>query len=78
MPLYAYNCQNCNAEFALLVRSTDVPACPSCGSEKLQQQVAKICVDIKYPAIAKSWRRAAAASGDLSNFTKQELQTKKS
>jgi len=26
----------------------------------------------------ESWRRAAAASGDLSNFTKQELQTKKS
>jgi putative FmdB family regulatory protein len=78
MPLYAYNWQNCNAEFELLVRSSDVPACPSCGSEKLQQLVAKICVDIKYPAIAKSWRRAAAASGDLSNFSKQELQTKKS
>ncbi|QBR71658.1 FmdB family transcriptional regulator [Beijerinckiaceae bacterium] len=78
MPLYAYTCQNCNADFELLVRSSDVPACPSCGSEKLQQQVAKICVDIKYPAIAKSWRQAAARSGDLSNFSKQELQTKKS
>ncbi|HUZ91021.1 MAG TPA: zinc ribbon domain-containing protein [Methylocella sp.] len=78
MPLYAYTCQNCHADFELLVRSSDVPACPSCGSETLQQQVAKICGDIKYPAIAKSWRRAAAASGDLSNFSKQELQTKKS
>lgn len=78
MPLYAYNCQECNADFELLVRSSDVPACPSCGSEKLSQQVAKICSEIKYPAIAKSWRRAAAASGDLTNFSKQELQTKKS
>ncbi|WP_026606376.1 FmdB family zinc ribbon protein [Methylocapsa acidiphila] len=78
MPLYVYNCQDCNAEFELLVRSSDVPACPSCGSEKLQQQVAKICVEIKYPAIAKSWRRAAAAGGDLTNFNKKELQTKKS
>jgi len=57
MPLYAYNCQNCNTEFELLVRST-MSSLSSCGSEKLQQQVAKICVDIKYPAIAKSWRRA--------------------
>jgi putative FmdB family regulatory protein len=78
MPLYAYTCQDCNADFELLVRASDVPACPSCGSEKLQQQVAKICVDIKYPAIAKSWRRAAAAGGDVSNFSKQELQMKKS
>ena len=78
MPLYAYNCQNCNADFELLVNSSDIPACPSCGSEKLQQQVAKICVEIRNPAIAKSWRRAAARTGDISNFSKQERQTKKS
>ncbi|HUI22371.1 MAG TPA: zinc ribbon domain-containing protein [Methylocella sp.] len=76
MPLYSYNCQDCNADFELLVRSSDVPACPSCGSEKLQQRVAKICVEIKYPAVAKSWRQRAAKEGDLSNFTKQETQTK--
>ncbi len=78
MPLYAYNCQDCKAEFELLVRSSDVPTCPSCSSEKVQQQVAKICVEIKYPAIAKSWRRQAVKEGDLTNFSKQELQTKKS
>ena len=76
MPLYSYNCQDCNADFELLVRSSDVPACPSCGSAKLQQRVAKICVEIKYPAVAKSWRQRAAKEGDLSNFTKQETQTK--
>ena len=76
MPLYAYKCQNCNADCELLVRSSDVPVCPSCGSEKLQQQVAKIAVEIKYPAIAKSGRQAAARGGDLSNFSKKELQTK--
>jgi putative FmdB family regulatory protein len=76
MPLYSYNCQNCNADFELLVRSSDIPACPSCGSEKLQQQVARVCTEIKYPTIAKSGRQAAARGGDLSNFSKQELQTK--
>ncbi|KAF0121786.1 MAG: Regulatory protein FmdB family, partial [Methylocystaceae bacterium] len=50
----------------------DVPACPACGSEKLQQQVSRISKEIKYPAIAKSWRRRAAAEGDLSNFSKAE------
>jgi putative FmdB family regulatory protein len=76
MPLYSYYCQNCNADFELLVRSSDIPACPSCGSEKLQPQVARVCSEIKYPAIAKSGRRAAARAGDLSNFSKQELRTK--
>jgi putative FmdB family regulatory protein len=78
MPLYSYVCQSCGAEFELLVRSSDVPACPSCESQNLQQQVSRICDEIKYPAIAKSWRRAAAASGDLSNFSAREIATKKS
>jgi putative FmdB family regulatory protein len=72
MPLYAYSCNECEAEFELLVRSGDTPQCPACSSLKLTQQVARICKEIKYPAIAKSWRRAAAASGDLSNFSKAE------
>jgi len=72
MPLYAYVCEACSAESELLVRGSETPVCPACGSEKLQQQVSRICGEIKYPAIAKSWRRRAAAEGDLSNFSKQE------
>jgi len=72
MPLYAYACNDCEAEFELLVRSSEVPECPACKSLKLTQQVARICREIKYPAIAKSWRRRAAAEGDLSNFSKAE------
>ena len=49
MPLYEYVCQTCNAEFELLVRSSDVPTCPSCGGVDLQKQVAKIASEIKYP-----------------------------
>jgi putative FmdB family regulatory protein len=72
MPLYAYSCEDCEAEFELLVRASDTPACPACGSQKLTQQVSRICREIKYPAIARSWRRRAAAEGDLSNFSKTE------
>jgi putative FmdB family regulatory protein len=72
MPLYAYVCDACAAEFELLVRGSDVPACPNCGGEKLQRQISRISKEIKYPAVAKSWRRAAAQSGDLSNFSKAE------
>ena len=72
MPLYSYACEDCQAECELLVRSNETPACPSCGSARLTQQIAKICNEIKYPAIARSWRQRAAREGDLSNFSKAE------
>ncbi len=72
MPLYSYVCEDCQAECELLVRSSETPECPACGSPRLTQQVAKICNEIKYPAIARSWRQRAAREGDLSNFSKQE------
>jgi len=72
MPLYSYVCESCEAAFEVLVRAEDVPQCPSCGGAQLQQQIARICAEIKYPAIARSWRKAAARSGDLSNFSAAE------
>ena len=78
MPLYNYICQKCSADFELLVFPSEVPACPCCGSEKLQQQVSRICGEIKNPSIVKSWRKAAAREGHLSNFSKQERRMKKS
>jgi len=72
MPLYAYSCQDCDAEFELLVRSGDTPACPACASPRLTQLVSRICNEIKYPAIARSWRQRAQREGDLSNFSKAE------
>jgi putative FmdB family regulatory protein len=72
MPLYAYACDACEAQFELLVRAADTPECPACGSRQLTQQVSRICNEIKYPAIARSWRKRAAAGGDLSNFSKAE------
>lgn len=38
MPLYEYECAACGEAFELLVRSSEKPACPSCGSEQLEKQ----------------------------------------
>ena len=35
MPLYEYNCPDCNQEFELLIRGQEQPACPTCGKKHL-------------------------------------------
>jgi putative FmdB family regulatory protein len=75
MPLHAFQCLDCENEFESLVRSSDVepPACPACNSVHLQQAVSKICGNITYPAIARSWRRQAYREGHMCNVDAKEL-----
>ena len=39
MPLYEYACHKCHRQFELLIRSSETPACPHCGSRKLEKQL---------------------------------------
>lgn len=40
MPLYEYRCESCAADFELLIRSGDRPACPQRGtSERLEKRL---------------------------------------
>jgi len=39
MPLYQYVCQGCQAEREILVRGSEEPVCPECGSSKLVKQL---------------------------------------
>ncbi len=77
MPLRAFQCKDCQNDFETLVRSsdTDAPTCPACGSANLDQAVSKICVDIKYHAISRSWRAKAAREGHMVNVDKKEANT---
>lgn len=38
MPIYEYNCSQCEAEFEVLVRGDAAPECPNCGGTKLAKQ----------------------------------------
>jgi putative FmdB family regulatory protein len=42
MPIYAYACADCAHEFETLVRSDETPACPACGSARLERQLSLI------------------------------------
>ncbi len=48
MPIYGYACKSCGREFETLVRSSDTPACPSCGGEDLDQKLSLIAAPAKH------------------------------
>ena len=37
MPLYEYTCHDCDSQFELLVRGSELPHCPECDSEQLEK-----------------------------------------
>ena len=44
MPLYEYQCRACQHQFELLVRTGQVPACPTCGSTDLERALSMFAV----------------------------------
>lgn len=45
MPIFRYQCQECKAEFELLLARYDSPAeCPHCASTKLDKQLNRVGV----------------------------------
>lgn len=47
MPLYGFECKACGQAFETLVRSSDVPSCPSCESMDLSRQLSHIAAPTK-------------------------------
>ncbi len=38
MPLFHFLCEKCGEQSEILIRGTETPACPACGSKKLAKQ----------------------------------------
>ncbi len=72
MPLYSYHCAKCDNEFEALVGAADVPACPSCGGDKLERLMSHVAAEGKSRGFAKKMRSQAAREGHLSNFSRSE------
>jgi len=72
MPLYSYHCAKCDKDVELLVSSSDTPACPTCGSKKLERLVSRTAPEAKSRGLIKAARAQAAREGHLSNFSRSE------
>jgi putative FmdB family regulatory protein len=63
MPLYDFRCKSCDHEFEALVRTGDVPVCPSCKGQDLERLLSTFAVDSaeRRQAAAKDSRRRQIA-----------------
>ena len=42
MPLYPYQCKKCGVGSEILVRGSEKPACPECGSTRLEKMLSHV------------------------------------
>ena len=66
MPIYEYQCQDCNTRFEKLVRRASETAelnCPSCGQKHISQQYSTFSAHAGGPAASRS--EAPACPGGM-------------
>jgi putative FmdB family regulatory protein len=44
VPLFRYTCESCSVESEVLIRGSETPACPECGSTKLHKEASAFAV----------------------------------
>ena len=49
MPIYEFSCQNCNAEFEIVLSFSDstMPVCPKCASSNVQRLLSRPAIHFK-------------------------------
>ena len=72
MPIYDYRCKDCNKIFELLVRSSSIPTCPTCGSQQPEKLLSRPTAPGKTADIISKARSQAAREGHFSNYRASE------
>jgi len=70
MPIYEYRCGSCEHQFETLVRGTEAPVCPACGSGDLARVLSMPAVNSEQTrarALGAAKRRDAAEAKDRSH-----------
>ena len=68
MPIYEYRCEDCGTKFEkLLRRSSDAVECPSCGKNRLKQELSVFAAHAHGPSGHKSSEAPPCAGGGCCN-----------
>ncbi len=65
MPIFEYQCRQCNSAFELLVRSDTRIACPSCDSESVVKKLSIFAAHTKHSDAALPACHTGGAGCDL-------------
>ena len=65
MPLFAYRCRACGAEFQTLVTLDETPACKACASADLERQLSLIASPAKSGEMGASDRGETPCGADM-------------
>lgn len=68
MPLYDFHCTECGKTAEMLVRSSDKPACPACGSMAVKRLFPRVAAPGKSKKIISAARAQARREGHFSNY----------
>lgn len=63
MPLYEYACPSCHSEFELLIRGSESPRCPECGSEQVEKLLSVPATPAQSAALPIASRHEAGGCG---------------
>lgn len=77
MPLYDFQCSSCECRFESLVRGTDIPQCPECGSTTVKKLVSLPAAQGKTKDVIAGARRQAAREGHFSHYAPSERPRRK-
>jgi putative FmdB family regulatory protein len=64
MPIFEYECKQCNHEFETLVFGNNSPECPKCHSQKLVPKLSVFAVSAKGGALAAQPSGPCGSCGD--------------
>jgi putative FmdB family regulatory protein len=68
VPLYDFHCSKCTTDFELLVRNSDEPVCPTCGTRQINRLISRLAPAGRAKDVAGAMRAKARREGHTSNF----------
>lgn len=77
MPLFDFHCKQCDSHFEVLMRGSDTPVCPECGSANVEKMVSLPAAPSKTAGLIASARAQAAREGHFSNYARSERPKRK-
>lgn len=54
MPIYEYQCLDCQSNVEVLVRNSEKPICPKCGKARLEKQFSVIAAPVAHQSSQSS------------------------